>query len=62
MCAIALRSDRTNLEFHRCVSLRDSASALGRTGKNLRHVTLVTTADVKKWSLKALLLEAIDLD
>lgn len=62
VCAIAAHSDHTNLEFYRGSSLRDPLRLLEGTGKNLRHVKLYTTADVRRPALRSLIREALRLD
>ncbi len=62
VCAIAAHSDHTNLEFYRGSSLRDPSRLLEGTGKNLRHVKLYTTADVRRPALRSLIREALRLE
>ena len=60
--AVMAFSDHVNLQFYLGTSLSDPARRLEGTGKDLRHVKLRHSKDVKDPAVKALVRAAVRLD
>ena len=57
-CAIAPHKQHVNLQVHSGAALDDAADLLEGTGKSMRHVKLLTAADLKQRGLTPLIRQA----
>jgi hypothetical protein len=62
MCYFSIGTQHVTFGFLRGTSLRDPAQLLEGTGKNLRHVKLRASSDVKNPALKRLVQSAAQLN